>query len=112
GGTGGQGTVTAGTAGQPNTGGGGGGGSSGAGNGGAGGSGIVVIRYVNNGSITVNPGTPPTYTRGIYNIHVYPSNAPFVVDSLSTTSSCPSDPRCSVVATDTYRSSFSVGVPT
>lgn len=104
----------AGSDGQPNTGGGGGGGGGGSGGngfGGAGGSGVVVIRYANNGSITATGGT--TYVTGPYKVHRFTSSGSFVVSAIGT-STCPNDPRCSVMVSDdnSFRSSFSVGSPT
>jgi len=102
----------AGTAGAANTGGGGGGGSySGPYNaGGNGGSGVVIISYPNNGAITATGGNQ-VYTSGANKIHVFNGNGTFAVSS-ATTSTCPTDPRCSVTVDDNLRSSFSVAKPT
>lgn len=102
-----------GVAGTANTGGGGGGGWSYAGgNSGAGGSGIVVIAYPNNGTIDATGGNS-VYVNGLYKIHKFTStgSATFQVNSVRP-SSCPSDPRCSVISEPNLRSSFSVGLPT
>lgn len=113
GGVGGEQDGVAGSPGQANTGGGGGGGASGNATGGAGGSGVVYVRYANNGTITASGGSEATYTSGPYKIHVFKNtgSSSFTVSS-ATTSSCPTDPRCSVVVNDTLRSSFSIPRPT
>jgi hypothetical protein len=67
-----------------------------------------VIRYANNGSITATGGT--VYTNGPYKVHRFTSSATFTVSATSS-SSCPSDPRCSVTVNDNLRSSFSVPRP-
>lgn len=102
-----------GSPGQQNTGGGGGGGWCYAtGNGGAGGSGVVIIRYPNNGSIDA-AGGQEVYVSGSYKIHKFTSvgNSTFTINSISP-SSCPTDPRCSVMIDGNLRSSFSVARPT
>jgi len=108
-------SAAAGAAGQPNTGGGGGGGAYTVGLGGAGGSGVVIIRYANNGSITPGTmtGTYTTYVSGPYKVYRFTTSGTFVVSAVST-SSCPSDPRCSVMvdSNNTFRSSFTVKSPT
>ncbi|MGH7218187.1 MAG: glycine-rich domain-containing protein [Candidatus Microsaccharimonas sp.] len=108
GGDGGAGTGVVGGAGQANTGAGGGGGSSGNAAGGAGGSGVVVLRYANNGTITATGGT--VSISGPYKIHRFASSSTFNVSAVST-SSCPSDPRCSVTVNGNVRSSFKVPRP-
>ncbi len=104
--------ASAGGSGTANTGGGGAGGSySGYNAGGNGGSGIVVISYPNNGSIqAIVSGTATTHTVGVNKVHVFNGNGTFQVQNASV-SSCPTDPRCSVVVNGTLRSSFSVARP-
>ncbi len=109
GGTGGAADSAVGSAGQANTGGGGGGGGGASANGGNGGSGVVVIRYANNGSITATGGSP--YISGPYKVHRLTASATFSVSATST-SSCPSDPRCSVTVNENIRSSFTIKKPT
>ena len=102
-----------GSAGQINTGGGGGGGwCYASGNGGAGGSGVVIIRYPNNGSVVASGGNQ-VFTSGMYKIHKFTAvgNSTFTLTSVSP-SSCPTDPRCSVMIDGNLRSSFSIGLPT
>ncbi len=100
-----------GKAGQPNTGGGGGGGwCYASGNGGAGGSGVVIVAYPDNGSVTATGGTE-VYSSGGYKVHVFKGNGTFTVSSVSN-SSCPTDPRCSVMTDENLRSSFRVTKPT
>jgi len=99
-----------GLAGQPNTGGGGGGGWSYAtGDGGAGGSGVVIISYPDNGSVEASGGSQ-IYSTGGMKVHIFKSSGVFEVTSVQN-STCPTDPRCSVVANDTLRSSFKIGKP-
>jgi hypothetical protein len=99
-----------GTAGAANTGSGGGGGWDYAGgSGGAGGTGIVVISFPTDSGITATGGT--VTTSGGNEIHKFTSSGTFNVTSTGSTS-CPSDPRCSVTVNDNVRSSFSVGKPT
>ena len=99
-----------GKAGIPNTGGGGGGGwCYASGNGGAGGSGVVIIAYPDNGSVSATGGTD-VYSSGGYRIHVFKGNGTFSVSSV-TNSSCPTDPRCSVMTDTNLRSSFRVTKP-
>lgn len=100
-------------AGQPNTGGGGAGGghngvSTSARIGGNGGSGVVIVRYPI-GALTATGGT--ITNTGLYRVHTFTGSGTFQVTSVST-ASCPTDPRCSVVAEGNIRSSFSVGKPT
>jgi len=100
-----------GTAGAPNTGSGGGGGSYNGTyfSGGAGGSGIVVVSYPINSGIVATGGA--VSTSGGYKIHKFTSSGSFVVTSAGS-SSCPSDPKCSVTVNGNIRSSFSVPKPT
>ncbi|MDB5160101.1 MAG: hypothetical protein JWO99_364 [Candidatus Saccharibacteria bacterium] len=100
-----------GTAGAANTGSGGGGGSYNSTyySGGAGGSGVVIISFRVNSGITATGGSV-TYSGG-FEIHKFTSSGTFNVTSTGSTS-CPSDPRCSVTVNDNVRSSFSVGKPT
>lgn len=108
-GIGGTGAVN-GTAGAANTGSGGGGGwSYSGGSGGAGGSGVVIISYPINSGIVASGGT--ITTSGGNKIHKFTSSGTFTVTSVGT-SSCPSDPRCSVTVNGNIRSSFSVPKPT
>ncbi|MGV9001968.1 MAG: glycine-rich domain-containing protein [Candidatus Saccharimonadaceae bacterium] len=113
GGIGGDGDSVVGKPGQTNLGGGGGGGGGAVANGGAGGSGIVYVRYANNGTITATGGSITPYVDGPYKVHAFKTtgSSSFSV-SAAAASSCPSDPRCSVVVNDTLRSSFSVSKPT
>ena len=93
----------------PNTGGGGGGGwVHVSGRGGAGGSGVVVIRYGNDGSINATGGVI-SYS-GPYKIHTFTANGTFSITNAGV-ASCPTSVRCSVVAYDNIRSSFSVSRP-
>lgn len=111
GGLGGAADGAAGSAGHPNTGGGGGGAGGGAPGGGAGGSGVVIVRYAANGSVTASTtGTVTSYTSGPYKISIFKTSGSFTVTNVAP-SSCPSDPRCSVVVDGTIRSSFSIGAP-
>ncbi|HWT40354.1 MAG TPA: hypothetical protein VN081_03770 [Dongiaceae bacterium] len=97
--------------GSPNTGGGGGGGwCYASGNGGAGGSGVVMISYPNNGTVTATGGNQ-IYVSGPNKVHVFTSGGTFSVSAV-TNSTCPTDPRCSVVVNNNLRSSFTVGMPT
>ncbi len=79
------------------------------GNGGAGGSGIVIISYPSNSGIVASGGT--ITTSGGNKIHKFTSSGTFTVTSTGT-SSCPSDPKCSVTINGNVRSSFSVPKPT
>lgn len=96
-----------------NSGGGGGGGGSNSGDGGAGGSGIVVVRYANNGSITATAPAATVTNIGSYKVYTFKTvgSSNFSITAAGV-SSCPSDPRCSVLSADTFRSSFSIGLPT
>lgn len=103
-------------AGQVNTGGGGGGSgydvTSTALLGGPGGTGVVIVRYPDNGSITATTtGTVSSYTSGVYKVIIFRTSGSLIVSAVST-SSCPTDPRCSVFIDGNVRSSFSVGLPT
>jgi len=109
GGAGGGADGAAGTAGAANTGGGGGGSGGGAAGGGAGGSGVVIISYPINSGIAATGGS--ITTSGNYKIHKFTSSGTFNVTN-SGSSSCPSDPRCSVTVNGNVRSSFSVPKPT
>lgn len=109
-GGGGAGYSGAGAAGTANTGGGGGGGFNYAGgSGGAGGSGIVIIAYPTSSNIVATGGI--ITTSGGNKIHTFTSSGTFTVTSVGTTS-CPSDPKCSVMVNGNVRSSFSVPKPT
>lgn len=93
-----------------NTGGGGGGGGAGGATGGAGGSGVVIVRYPTNGSVTATaPGVTPTI-EGLYKVFRFTASGTFTV-SATAQSTCPTDPRCSVMSNSTFRSSFSVTLP-
>ncbi len=94
-----------------NTGGGGGGGGTTSAPGGAGGSGVVIVRYPANGSITATASNVTATTEGAYRIFRFTSSGTFTV-SATANSSCPTDPRCSVVSNGALRSTFSVGLPT
>jgi hypothetical protein len=111
-GIGGNGQVdSTGTAGAANTGSGGGGGSYNGTywSGGAGGSGVVIISYPVNSGIAATGGT--ITTSGGNKIHRFTSSGTFAVSSVGS-SSCPSDPKCSVTINGNVRSSFSVPKPT
>ena len=99
-----------GSAGAANTGSGGGGGWDYAGgSGGAGGSGVVSISFPVSSGITATGGT--VSTSGGNEIHKFTSSGTFNITSIGSTS-CPSDPRCSVTVNGNVRSSYSVGKPT
>lgn len=99
-----------GAAGRPNSGDGGGAGwNYTGGNGGAGGSGVVIISFPVNSGIDAEGGAV-TVSNG-NEIHKFTSNGTFTVNSAGS-STCPSDPRCSVTVNGNVRSSFSVPKPT
>jgi hypothetical protein len=79
------------------------------GNGGAGGSGIVVVAFPIDSGIVATGGTVTT-SNG-YEIHKFTASGTFQVTSTGS-SSCPSDPACSVTLNGNIRSSFSVPKPT
>ena len=78
------------------------------GNGGAGGSGVVIISFPISSGIAATGGT--VTTSGGNEIHKFTSNGTFTVTSAGS-SSCPSDPRCSVTINGNVRSSFKVPKP-
>jgi hypothetical protein len=109
-GMGGNGDGAAGNAAAANTGGGGGGGGSSSAAGGAGGSGVVIIRYPSNGSIVASASNVTPTTEGSYKVFRFTSSGTFTISS-TTNSSCPTDPRCSVMSNGSLRSSFNVTAP-
>jgi len=109
----GSGATGGGAAGAANTGAGGGGGyASASGTGGAGGSGVVIISYpIASGTSATVSGAVTTATVGANKVHKFTGSGSFNVTSVGT-SSCPTDPSCSVMINENVRSSFSVGLPT
>ncbi|MES2631015.1 MAG: hypothetical protein V4611_03590 [Patescibacteria group bacterium] len=103
--------TSVGSPGVANTGGGGGGGGTTNAAGGAGGSGVVVVRYPANGSVTATASNTTAVNVGSYKVFRFTASGTFTVSGVAT-SSCPTDPRCSVMSNDNLRSSFTVGAPT
>ena len=110
-GLGGNGDGAAGSTAAANSGGGGGGGGSASAAGGSGGSGVVIVRYPSNGSIVASASNVTASTEGVYKVYRFTSSGSFTITS-ATNSSCPTDPRCSVMTNGSLRSSFSVTSPT